>query len=308
MKEKISVFENFLGDYYRSRDELLFKCPFCEHHKKKLSINIKLNVFKCWVCNSRGGLSYLVKRFASQEDKRFWNTVTQTVDMTNEEFLFIREKEKDQVIDLPKEFICLGNKDLPPHSKEPLAYLTERGLRREDIIRYKLGYCHTGDYKNRIIFPSFNENGDCNFFIARSYIGNWFKYKNPPASSKTIIFNDLLVDWSSPVVLVEGAFDAVKTENSIPVLGSTLSTESKLFQKLVSNCSQIYIGFDQDAITKTLNIASDLLQFDLEVFRIDTSEIEDLGSISKRQVSELVKSSKPVTFESLIDLQWRKHA
>ena len=116
------------------------------------------------------------------------------------------------------------------------------------------------------------------------------------------------MDWSSPVVLVEGAFDAVKTENSIPVLGSTLNTESKLFQKLVSNCSQVYIGFDQDAITKTLKIASDLLQFGLEVFRIDTSEIEDLGSISKRQVSELLKSSKPVTFESLIDLQWRKHA
>ena len=56
------------------------------------------------------------------------------------------------------------------------------------------------------------------------------KYLNPPAD-RDIIFNELYIDWDSDIILVEGAFDAIKAgPNSIPLLGSTLREESSLFQ------------------------------------------------------------------------------
>jgi len=307
MNEKIKIFESFLGYYYKSKDEFLFKCPFCDHHKKKLSVNIRLNVFKCWVCNSRGGLNFLVKRFASQENKYQWSLLTQTVDMSAPDSFFKTEEIKEQVIQLPEEYICLGNKKLPYSSKEAAQYLFSRGISEEDIIYYKIGYCNKGKYKNRIIFPSFNNSGDCNYFIARSYKNNWFKYKNPPIPSNKIIFNELLIDWKSPIILVEGAFDSIKARNSIPVLGSTLNINSKLFQRLVSNESKIYLGFDRDALKKTLQTVRNLLQHSLEVYNINTSNIEDIGSISKRKTAELIKKAVPMTFENLMDLQWRNY-
>ena len=38
MRERIQVVRDVLGDGYRSRNEHLFHCPFCNHHKKKLSL------------------------------------------------------------------------------------------------------------------------------------------------------------------------------------------------------------------------------------------------------------------------------
>ena len=307
MKEKIRIFENFLGHYYENKDEFLFKCPFCDHHKKKLSANIKLNVFKCWVCNSKGGLNYLVRRFGSQDDKYQWSLLTQTIDMSTPDSFFKIEEEEPPTVDLPKEFVCLGNNSQSYFSKEPLRYLESRGLSKEDIIYYKIGYCNKGKYKNRVVFPSFSDSGDCNYFIARSYKNDWFKYKNPPIASSKIIFNELLIDWKSPIVLVEGAFDAIKARNSIPVLGSTLNTNSKLFQRLVSSQSKIYIGFDHDALKKTVHTVHNLLQYGLEVYNINTSQIEDIGSISKRKAAELIEKAVPMTFENLMDTQWREN-
>ena len=307
MKEKIKIFENFLGYYYKSKDEFLFKCPFCEHHKKKLSVNLRLNVFKCWVCNSKGNLNYLVRRYASQSDKHQWALLTQSIDMSEPKSFFDIKEQEEPTTQLPKEFICLGNKKLSYSSKEPLQYLSTRGMSRQDIIYYKIGYCKKGKYKNRIIFPSYNDTGDCNYFIARSYTNNWYKYKNPPVSSNNIIFNELLIDWKSPIILVEGAFDSIKARNSIPVLGSTLNVNSRLFQRLVTNESKIYLGFDHDAIKKTLQTVSNLLQHGLEVYNINTSNIEDIGSISKRKTAELIKKAVPMTFENLMDLQWRNY-
>ena len=66
--------------------------------------------------------------------------------------------------------------------------------------------------------PSFNEDGYCNYFIARTYTDDWLDYKNPEAS-KDIIFNDLLMDWNEPITIVEGVFDAIKSRKFNTPLG-----------------------------------------------------------------------------------------
>ena len=31
-----------------------YKCPYCKHHKEKLSINVTNQKWQCWVCGKKG--------------------------------------------------------------------------------------------------------------------------------------------------------------------------------------------------------------------------------------------------------------
>jgi len=302
--KKIKVVANILGSYYNSKDELLFHCPFCKHHKKKLSINLDKSVFKCWVCDTKGSISYIIRRFGSSQNKHQWALLNQELDMSSIDLMFEEQKEESaQTIKLPKEYVCLAKKNLPHSANEALFYLASRGIFSKDIIYYKIGYCATGEYRNRIIIPSFNDDGNCNYFIARSYGRDWLKYKNPPAS-KNIIFNSLLIDWETPVTLVEGPFDALKMNNSIPLLGSTLRENTKLFQKLALMQPKIYIGLDRDAVSKSLKVISSMVEYGLEVYRLNTSEIEDIGSISRFEAEQLKETSLIMNTENIFDIYW----
>ena len=39
MNDKRKIITDILGSYRRAGDEHLYHCPFCKHHKKKLSVN-----------------------------------------------------------------------------------------------------------------------------------------------------------------------------------------------------------------------------------------------------------------------------
>ena len=306
MRKKTQILQEILGACRHSRDELLFYCPFCKHHKKKLSINLDKSVFKCWVCDTKGGLSYLVRRFGGLEDRHDWEILNQEVDMSLTQSIFEEnKKENKHIVPLPAGYVCLAKKGLLYGAKEPLAYLMMRGISSQDILYYKIGYCGSGEYKRRIIIPSFDEDGDCNFFIARSYGKDWLKYKNP-RSSKDVIFNDILIDWEEPITLVEGAFDSLKIENSIPLLGSTLRENTKLFKKLVLKQKRIYIGLDKDALIKSLNIVLSMMQHGLEVFKLDTSQIEDIGAISRFEAKNLKDSAVKMNTENILNTYWRE--
>jgi DNA primase len=304
MIKKENILQDVLGNSYKTRDELLFHCPFCKHHKRKLSVNLDKSVFKCWVCDTKGGISYLVKRFGTINNRHDWELLNQEIDMSSVETMFAENNdETKQVVDLPKQYLCLARRDLPYSAKEALSYLMSRGIPKSDILYYKMGYCDTGKYRKRIIIPSFDESGDCNYFSARTYGTDWLKYKNPP-STKNIIFNDLLVDWDSPITLVEGAFDAIKIKNSIPILGSTLNENTKLFKKIATKQPKVYLGLDKDALTKSLQMIFSMLEYGIDVYFLDTTKIDDIGSITKLEAERLKENSKPMNTENIFNIYW----
>jgi hypothetical protein len=128
--------------------------------------------------------------------------------------------------------------------------------------------------------PSFDEDGDVSYFIARSYTGDSYKYKNPRAS-KDIVFNELFINWNDDLVLVEGVFDALVAGNAVPILGSTLRSNSDLVHKIVFNDTPIYVALDPDARKKENKIIQTLLRYDIELYKIDVSGYEDVGSMPK---------------------------
>ena len=277
------ILNEVLGYFKESGQELLFKCPSCNHHKRKLSVNLDKNAFKCWICDYRGrNLRRLVRRYGSYVQLSKWDKITNRFDLANFADLFMDQSDREEEIkvELPQEFRTLTSKDRPLISNPAFRYLRERGLSKDDILKWKIGYCYEGQYRNRIIIPSFNDDGDTNYFIARSYSGDSYKYKNPRAS-KNIVFNELFIDWDQDLVIVEGVFDAIVAGNAVPILGSTLRADSRLIQKIVYNDTPVYIALDPDAEAKERKIIQTLLKYDIELYKIDVSGYEDVGSMPK---------------------------
>ena len=205
------------------------------------------------------------------------------VEINDFDFLFAEpETPSEQRVDLPESLVSLTNRTPSRSAQVALRYLYKRGITKDDILKWKIGYCSDGEYAGRVVVPSFNENGYANYFIARSYGDAWPRYKNPPAS-RDIIFNELYVNWDEDLVIVEGVFDAIKAGNAIPLLGSTLRENSALFQAIVKNGRRVFLALDEDASKKARSIARLLLKYGVEVYEIDTSGVEDVGEMTKEE-------------------------
>ena len=270
-----------LGHFSDKGSELLFSCPACGHHKRKFSVNLDKNVFKCWVCDYHGrNIRRVIRRFGSYIQLQKWDKITDRSDITRFAELFMDEQsgEGEAKIELPQEFVSLANKNLPLSANRALRYLKERGITQEQIVRWKMGFCYDGEYGGRIIVPSFGTSGYPNYFIARSYVGHNMKYKNP-RSSKNVVFNDLFTNWNDDLVIVEGVFDAINAGNAVPILGSTLRTDSDLLRKIVRNDTPCYIALDPDAADKERRIIQTLLRYDVELYKIDVTGYEDVGEM-----------------------------
>jgi len=285
LSEKLKLLKRALGHCWTNEEEHQFHCPKCKHHKLKLSVNIEKGVFKCWVCDYSGTkISPLIRRFAPSYYAD-WRLLAGEVDLGKYDTIFAEQEESPpQVIDLPENFQTLTGKKTRVKRKA-LKYLYSRGFTDTDILAWKIGFCDFGEYQNRVIVPSFDIQGNLNFFIARSYTDDWMKYKNPKVS-KDIIFNGLNVDWDNDIVLVEGVFDAMKCQNAIPLLGSTLRENSILFQKICERKPNVYLALDDDVKDKEFGIARRLREYGIKVMSIDVSGYLDIGEMPQEVVEQ----------------------
>jgi len=300
---------DILGGSFRSNDEFLFRCPSCGHHKKKLSVKFATNVFKCWICDYRGkNVRRIIRRFGSRKHLQEWDSLFGGRHDLSEHINFSlfekKEEEVREIVNLPDNFKTLASKRLSPAALPALSYLKRRGITSEDILRYKIGYTTTGEFAGRVIVPSFDLDGELNYFVARSYDGSWARYKNPP-TSRNVVFNELTVDWDSDLVLVEGIFDAINAGNAIPILGSSLRPSSRLFKAIVVNDTPVFMALDMDAKKKENRIINDLLKYDVEVYKIDTSGYDDVGEMPKevfekrKQGAEFVSADSYLLYEAI---------
>ena len=286
-REKVGILKDILGGFYRAREEYLFECPNCNHHKKKLSVNISKNAYKCWICDYAGGkITSLVKKYGSPGQLSKWRELSNEVDLSSFDVVFRETEEVAASIDLllPGEFISLVGQETS-FAPKPFKYLLARGIGQEEIKKWKIGYCPSGEFGGRIVVPSFDSSGNLNYFVARLYASGWNKYKNPPVS-RDIIFNDLNIDWAADLVLVEGVFDAIKADNAIPILGSSLRENSVLFAKIVEYSPKVYLALDKDVESKSQKIINNLLQHDVKVYKINLGGKSDVGEMSKKEFLE----------------------
>lgn len=291
--------ENILGkSHKRARGNHAFHCPFCNHRKPKLEINMATNEngknpWECWVCQTKGttirSLLYQLKtpKAQSVEVLKYLPKGSQI------------EYKGLSIIELPKEFQPLYTaSESSVVANLVKKYLYDRGINDNDFIKYGIGYCTSGDFGGRVIIPSYSESGTLNFFVARTYDGNYFKYKNPEAS-KDIVFFESLINWNAPIILCEGVFDAMAIRrNAVPILGKSVSTS--LYKKLLtSNTRDIYIALDIDARDRALQMAEKFLNQGKRVFLINLPD-KDPSEMGFKLFTEYVQSAQELDISSLM--------
>lgn len=304
-RRKLEILTSFLGSYQKSGKEYLFACPKCNHHKNKLSINIEKDVYKCWVCDLKGSkIRRLIRRFGPFGKRAEWDALSPVelpADIKEYFEDFFNKEVVRPIVQLPDEFESLSSSSRSRDHREARQYLYSRGLTDWDILYWKIGVCPRGPYGGRVIIPSFDNNGNVNYFIGRAYKDFVNKYKQPKVNKIDIIFNELMVDWDEDLILVEGIFDAIKSGNAIPILGSTLRVNHKIFQEIVRHDTPVYLALDKDAVKKAFDIIEKLLQYEIEIYHIDTNSLKtDIGDIDKEKFLELKNKAVPMTPTSLL--------
>jgi|TARA_R110000764_G_scaffold3134_1_gene13186 DNA primase len=291
--------ENILGkSHKRARENYAFHCPFCNHRKPKLEINMHTteegkNFWECWVCQTRGqSIRSLLKQLSTPKDQ------------ASEILKYLPKGSYIEytglsIVEIPKEFQPLYLASSESYVANMVKkYLYERGLTDNDFIKYSIGYCTTGDYGGRVVIPSYSGSNQLNFFVARTYDGSYFKYKNPEAS-KDIIFFENLINWEQPIILCEGVFDAMAIKrNAIPILGKSISTS--LYKRIItSKVKDIYIALDTDAKVRALEIGEKFLNQGKRVFLIDLPD-KDPSEMGFRAFTEHIQTAKELDLSSLM--------
>ena len=299
-REKVNILKDVLGGSYKSGSERLYHCPKCNHHKNKLSVNVEKDKFKCWVCDYRGSsVRRIIRSYGNYSHLKSWDKLSGKIELSSfdalmVEKLFGTQADKRQTVKLPPEFRSLTSSNLSISSKPALNFLHKRGVTKSDILRWKIGYCSSGEYEGRIIIPSFNTDGFVDYFIARSYTGDWRKYLAPPVS-RDLVFNDLYVDWDNDLTIVEGVFDAIIAGNSVPILGTSLREGSPLVRRVVDNDTPVYLALDADAEKKALEIIKQFLDYDVELYKVDIAPYSDVGEMTKEEFLERKNSATLVS-------------
>ncbi len=290
----LELLNEIFGDSYNSKNgEINLKCPQdnCQSgNKKKFSVNIITIKFHCWVCGYCGrNIFFAIRKFGS--DVQILKAMEILKEYGNN-FSFKKTNDSLEKIQLPLEFKLLSNNnDSNPFFDKARNYLYNRGIFDYDIIKYKIGYCISGIYHDRIIVPSFGINGILNYFISRSFIDSKMKYLNPKLS-KDIIFNEVYLNWSMPIYIVEGFFDALKVgDNAIPVLGSSLDDQSYLFDRIVKNNQLVYIFFDYDALNKAYKVCKLFISNNIKCVFVKPCKDYDAGEMSKQEVVDHIKNN-----------------
>lgn len=286
-----------------SRGNYAFHCPFCNHRKKKLEVNLvpnkkNENPWHCWVCDARGKtLNSLFKRKKVNKDKI--NSLHSILGTTEKYDTVVQNIN----VELPEEYQPLNriskSNILARHA---LSYLKKRGLSVQDILSYQIGYCERGRFANKLIIPSYNSDGELEYFVARAFLPDAKRKYDAPVSDKNIIGFENRINWDLPIVLCEGAFDAIAIKrNAIPLFGKNIS--KKLMKKIVTNSvKKVYLALDEDAIKSTYKISEQLLKAGKKLYVVELDG-KDPSEMGFTLFTNKIQEAQPFTFSSLLNLK-----
>ena len=237
---------------YDTKLQYGYNCPECGVGLRKgnLEVSLEKHLFHCWGCgdmnNMKGPLGKLIDIYGDKKQKKVY-------DLVKPEELKLVDIKKPK-LRLPEGYTTFAdsNPRFIPHI-EAYRYLKSRGITDEIIEKYKIGYTVTGEFAYRIIVPSYNSEGVLNYFIARDWVQNKIKYKNPTAEKNQIIFNEGLIDWNKDIYICEGVFDSFFLDNPLVMLGKKMS--ELIFNTIYNKANgNIIICLDEDAWTDALKL------------------------------------------------------
>ncbi len=270
------------------------ECPSCgKGGKRKLSIHLESGQCHCWVCGLRSKrVSSIISRHISRDVAAEYRRVCEGgTDLRDDEDPETKEPEK---LTLPDDFqpIFSRSSASDPDARQAVRYLMRRGLSVDDIVRFRMGI--SPQVRRRVIIPSFDAEGALNYYTARAIDPDiTLRYTNCQVKKTDIVFNEVNIDWSRELVVVEGPFDLINCpDNATCILGSSLGTNHLLFHRVAANRTPIVLALDADMREKTQRIAELLHSYDCRVRILDVSRLgKDVGELPYADVVDALKSA-----------------
>jgi DNA primase len=288
-----------------SGGNISFFSPFTSHYKPKLEIRLTPDAagnytWHCWISDKKGkSITTLFKQLNLPKERH--EQLNRIIESTKYR-VPIKESKVNETIQFPAEYAPMWIKKNTPDYRNAMHYLINRGVTVFDILKYRIGYCESGEYSGKIIIPSYDRDGQLNYFVSRAYYkADKFKHKNPKIS-KDIIGFEMFINWSQPIILCEGSFDAIAVKrNAIPLFGKIIqpALQKKIIEERVRN---IYICLDADALKNALAIAEKFMAEGLNVHFVELQS-EDASELGFRQITEIIENTDILTFERIMELK-----
>lgn len=270
----------------RDKKNINVRCPICDKNNGKLKLAIRTvdDLTHCWVCgwSSRSLIPILIKFYKDKADEYKNNFC---------DIKFEFEEIKDE-LRLPNDYVLLAAEKDRRKYFNFFGFLKSRNINEKDLWRYKFGVSQNEMYKNRIIIPSFDRNGNLNYFTARAIYDSKIRYLTCGHAKTEIIFNEIYLDFKKPIKICEGPFDMIKLgSNATCLQGSEFNENSKLFEEILFYETPVILCLDSDMKLKSQMIARKLQEYNLKVKILDLGNRHDPGELDKNEVEDLLNNN-----------------
>jgi DNA primase len=229
-------------------DEIRVCCPFCIENDEspdtryRLGINVRLGRAHCFNCRWRSDhYVHIARELARAGDVNMLGT-----SVTAEKPKDIKPKSsptQEYLTDMPGGYEVFNWQS--EFERPARHYLMNRGITKDQIARWKIGWAMTGDYAGRVIIPVMMD-GELAGVVGRDYTGkSSLRYRN--SKSLRGVFG---AKGNHVAVMSEGPMDALRIEplvmgeDSIALFGSNISEDQLQFLKRYTRITYIC---DQDA-------------------------------------------------------------
>lgn len=275
--------------------EVYMDCPYCGEIRHRFYVNLETLVCHCHNCGWSPtflqliqyveGVSYS-RASVILKDVRGNIALPENISRDMVGNMFMDDLRKDlqkRAIPLPDEYTLLNPCKTNIVTKRAVKYLNSRGITNKQIIDHQMGFCMSGEYKNRVIIP-ITENGELRFWVARAITKDAkLKEKSPSdevyqISKSEVIFNiDRAAKKYHSVVISEGIFDALSWGDiGVSLLGKSLYQEQLNilldYRELLTD--GVYVALDWDAKEQATELAEKLIDF-FKVKVINIPKVDD---------------------------------
>ena len=246
--------------------EFVTHCIWHEDKNPSLTINDDKGFCFCHACRKGGDhFDFIEQRYsvsfrdAAERAASLLGIEFHLEDENPEAARRLAAKKKKLIENLSQERDKYAENLLLPNSINALLQLSDRGIHREAVAEFQIGYAKDGFYKERITLPIYNHKDEIVGFTARATKSNQEpKYKNSKGSdlfNKTeIVFNESRAKKhaksSDSIIFVEGNLDVVSMwqagiKNAVAIQGTGTPDTSTLL-RVTKNISNIVLCFDGD--------------------------------------------------------------
>lgn len=320
-------------------------CPFHSEKTPSFTVNEEKQIFHCFGCGAGGNVLTFLMKAGGMAFPEAVAELAKRAGITIPKAQRGGRNDKQEALYKINESAADFYHRLLSESGKANAYLKKRGLTEEAINNYKLGYGGDGwdslygflskkgaslplaeelgllipkknggyydRFRERIIFPIFDINGQVIAFGGRSMDGSEPKYLNSPESvlfkkSDSLYGLTVAKRWikeADEALIVEGYMDLLSLhqagiKNSIATLGTALTTgHLRLIRRLTSNVVTVFDA-DQAGIKATLRSLDLFLDEGIGARVLSMPDRHDpdtyIKEVGADEFRKAVKSSVPI--------------